>query len=133
MCVQPPKEPELNSLPKAHIATRDRTRKVEKGKCTGAVAIFTGEWMRGKDNPVHGDVNPVEPEFCHVLQSPQHKPCLAQLQPAQLARATRFRIQQHICAHSKRLGALQALHSLPMLSRWAATHTSPSHYPDSSL
>jgi len=59
------------SLPEVHTATRERTRKVEKGKCPEAVATSAGEWMRGKDNPVHGDVNPVESEFCHVLQSPQ--------------------------------------------------------------
>lgn len=36
------------------------------------MAIFAGEWMRAKDNPVHGDVTPVESELCNIFQSPQH-------------------------------------------------------------
>lgn len=70
--VQSPKEPELNSHPRVHVATGERTRKVEKGKCTEAVAIFAGEQMTGKGNPDHGDVTLVEFELCHVLQSLQH-------------------------------------------------------------
>lgn len=103
VCVKPPKETELNSLPKFHLATWERTRKEEKGKCTETVAIFSGEWIWRKYHP--------SPQGCYssgVWVLPfSHANTSAQMQPAQFARATHFGIQQHIRVHSERLGGLK--------------------------